>query len=51
MSSTIDNTNKTKSPNDQQYDHLLVELESSDTNTVALVLRSLLLILLLLLLN
>lgn len=28
-------------PSDQKWDHLLLELESSDPNTVALVIRSL----------
>lgn len=38
--SLTDNKNKLNESNDQKYDHLLIELESSDTNTVALVLRS-----------
>lgn len=39
MSSSKDTKASIDGPKDQQWDHLLLELESSDTNTVALVLR------------
>ncbi|CAG2180582.1 unnamed protein product, partial [Oppiella nova] len=39
-SSSAAKTSMEVPPSDQQYDHLLLELESSDTNTVAHVLRA-----------
>ena len=41
MSSTKDVKTSIDVQNEKNWDHLLLELESSDTNTVALVLRSL----------